>query len=98
MRERAQHDAIDPALEIVRDVAQTLPGIDARSRLINEECVSAEARDSSFKRKTSAQGRLLEEHHNLLARQRSAEVLRTRFDQRGEIEDSGNAGRAEIVD
>ncbi len=37
VRKRAQHDAVDPALQVVRHVAQALASAQARLRLIDEE-------------------------------------------------------------
>src|SRR5581483_4035747 len=98
VRERTQNDAIDPALEVVRDITQALTRINAGGGLIDEERVSAEAGDPGFEGQASAQRGLLKEHHDLLAGEGSTKVLGTRLDQRREIEDGRDAGRAEIVD
>ena len=39
--ERAQHDEIDPAFEIVGDVVERLAGIEPAGRLIDKECAAA---------------------------------------------------------
>src|SRR5438270_1632567 len=85
--EGAQNDAIDPALEVVSDVAQLLAGIDARSRLIDEERMSTHTRDAGFEGQACAQRRLLEKHDNLFARQGAAKIRWTLLHQRREIKD-----------
>jgi hypothetical protein len=55
MREGTQHDDIDPARNVVRDVVQALTRIDAAACLIHEECVAAQARHAGFKGEPSAQ-------------------------------------------
>ncbi len=63
-----QHDGVDPALDIVRDVAQFLARIKAARSLIHEKRVAAHARHPRFKCKPGTQGLLFEKHHHLLAR------------------------------
>jgi hypothetical protein len=84
VRERTQHDAINPALEIMRDVAEALSRVDARRGLIDKECVSTEAGDTGLEGEARAQRWLLEEHHQLLAGERAAKVGRTSLHQAGE--------------
>ncbi len=37
VRERAQHNSVHPALEIVRDVAEVLAGVETAGGLVDEE-------------------------------------------------------------
>src|SRR5437016_6365699 len=90
MRKCSQHDAIDPALEVVRDVAQLLAGVDARGRLIDKHCMSAEAGDARFKGKPRAQRGLLEEHDDLLTGKGAAKIRWARLQKRGEVENAAN--------
>ena len=76
VRERPQHHAIDPALQVVRHIAQALARAQPRLRLVHKERYSAQAVDARLERQPRAQRRLLEEQHNLLADQRAA-VVRT---------------------
>ena len=70
--EGPQHRAVNPALQVVRHVAQALARAQPRLRLVDEERNAAQAVDAGFKRQPRAQRRLLEEQHNLLADQRAA--------------------------
>ena len=49
MSKCAQHQAIDPALEVVSDVAEFLARVDARGCLVDKEGMSAEAGDTGLK-------------------------------------------------
>src|SRR5581483_7512781 len=82
----AEHDYVDPALQVVGDVAQFLPGIKTACGLVDEERDSAQARNSRFKRQARAQGRLFEEHDQLLAGERAAKVGRTRLHVRRKVQ------------
>src|SRR5882762_840982 len=51
LREGAQHDDVYPALEIVRNVAQLLAGVESSLGLIDKHCRASEASHSSFEGK-----------------------------------------------
>ncbi len=91
--EGAQHDDVDPAFKIVRDVVEGFAGIETAGSLIHKECAAAKAIHSSFKRETSAQRGLLKEHHHLFARENSAEIRGAMLEHGGEIEEGKNFGR-----
>ena len=61
--EGAQYYAIDPALEVVSDVAKLFARVDARGGLVDKERVSAHAGDTSLESKPRSQRGLFEEHH-----------------------------------
>src|SRR3977135_400034 len=71
--ESAQHDQVDPALEIVGDVAERLAGVETATGLVDKESGAAQAVHAGFEGQTRAEGGLLEKHHHLLASQRAAE-------------------------
>src|SRR5438270_12396331 len=77
--ERAKDDAIHPALKVVSDVAQLFPRVKTPLRLIDERGPAAHASHACFESQASAQGGVLEEHHNLLARHRCSEMRWSRF-------------------
>ncbi len=68
VRVRPQHNRVDPALHIVRDVAQFLARIKAARSLIHKKRVAAHARHPRFKCKPGTEGLLFEKHHHLLTR------------------------------
>src|SRR5207237_2567919 len=84
--ERAKDDAIHPALKVVSDVAQLFPRVKTPLRLIDERGPAAHASHACFESQARAQGGLLEEHHNLLARQRCPEMYRPLFYYAGILE------------
>src|SRR5438445_8799548 len=79
--ERAKDDAINPALKVVSDVAQLFPRVKPPLRLIDERGPAAHASHACFESQARAQGGLLEEHHDLLARQRRAKMRWSCFHQ-----------------
>ena len=83
MREGAQHDAVHPAFQIVRDVAQFFASVQAAVGLVDENGQTTETRHSGLEGDPRTQRRLLEEHHDLLARQHFAEIHRTALHQPG---------------
>ena len=98
MSERAQHDCTDPALEIVRDVAEILAGIETAVALINEGHRSAEAADSGFKRQAGAQRGFFEEHRDVFPGEGLAEICGTRLHHGGEMEQRLHLDRREVAD
>ena len=50
MRKRAENDHVDPALEIVSNVAELLTGVQTAMSLIHKERHSTQARHASLKR------------------------------------------------
>src|SRR6202021_1793361 len=97
LREGAKHDHVDPALEIVRDVAERFAGVEAALRLIDEHRSAAEACHARFEGEARAQRWLFKEHNHLLAGQGALEDGRARFHQFGEMEDGFDALGAEIA-
>src|ERR1700736_6389843 len=75
--EGAQDDGVYPAFEIMRDVTQFLSRVQSLLRLIHKERGPAQARHPRFERQPGSQGRLLEEHHHLLACKSAAKIRRT---------------------
>ena len=98
MAEGAQHDDVDPALQVVGDVIERLARIEAARRLIKKECAAAKAVHPGFKRKPRAQRWLFEEHHHLLARKNAAKIRRPLFEHGGEIEKGENFGGGKVMD
>src|SRR2546430_4656447 len=63
--ESAQYNRVNPAFEIMRDVAKFFSRIDSFVRLVHKKCRSAQAGHARFKRKTRTQRGLLKEHGHL---------------------------------
>ncbi len=97
MFERAQHDNVDPALEVVRDVVERLARRQPVRRLIDKKRAAAQAVHARFKREARAQRRLFEEHHHLLAREHAAKIRRPRLEHRRQVEELLNLSRREVV-
>ena len=97
LRERPQHDHVDPALQIVRNVAQRLPRIQSALRLVHEHRRSAQARHSRFERQTCPQRWLLEKHHHLFSRQRPLKHRRTRLHQLRQMQHRLHSLRPQIA-
>ncbi len=97
VRVGAQHDGIDPAFHVVRDVAQLFARVETAGSLVHEKGVAAHAGHSRFKGEPGAQRLLFEKHHHLLAGQRRPEIRGTRLQQSCEMENGLNLDRAEIA-
>src|SRR5882757_9262956 len=65
--EGAQHDQVDPALEVVGDVAERFAGIEAAGGLVDKKSGAAKAVHAGFESESGPQRGLLEKHHHLLA-------------------------------
>src|SRR5579884_1569670 len=95
--EGAQDNAIDPALEVMGDIAELFTGIEAVARVVHEKRGAAQARHAGLKCQASAQRGLLEKHGELLAEQRAAEVLGAGLHHVGEVEDGAHVGGRKIA-
>ena len=82
----AQHDAVHPALEVAGDVGERFARAQPPAGLINEERTAAERADADFKRHPGTQRRLLEDEHQLLARESARKLRRARLHQAGQLE------------
>ena len=87
LREHARHDAVHPALEIFRDVADRFALAQVRERVVEKNGRAAEAGDADFESHARAQRGLFENQRDELAGERGAIALRARFDLRGEAEE-----------
>src|SRR6476661_6624148 len=85
MRERAQHDPADPALEIVCDIAERLTRIEPLMTVIHKCNCAANAKAPTFECESLPQRRLLQKHGDLLSRQYGSELIRTRLHAAGEM-------------
>ncbi len=94
---RTQHDQVDPALQVVCHVAQRFASVNSLMCLIDEHRRPAQAHHSCFKRQPRAQRRLLEEHHDLPARERPLKICRTRFHNSGEMQHCIDPGWAQVA-
>src|SRR5258706_15418656 len=63
--EGAQHDQVDPALEVVGDVAERFAGIEAAGGLVDKKSGTAKAVHAGFEGEAGAEGGLFEKHHHL---------------------------------
>jgi hypothetical protein len=97
LRERAQHNGIHPAFEIVRYVTQLLSRIDSTMSLVDKKGSSAQARHSGLERKAGPKRRLLKEHHELFARQRPLKDRWTRLHDFRQVQHRLNPLRAEVA-
>ena len=93
---RAQHNAINPALEIACNIANFLARRDARAALVHEQRRSTKRRHAGFKGHSGAQRRLLKNQHQLLAGERVTKLLRLRLQQRREIKHGRSFARRKI--
>src|ERR1700730_502557 len=87
LRENARDDAVNHALEILRDVGNGLAVAEARGGVIEEHGSAAEAGDTNFESDARAQRRLLENHGQKAASERAAVTIRASLDIRGEMEE-----------
>jgi hypothetical protein len=94
MRERAQHNHVDPALEVVRNVAQRFARIQPALRLIHKHRGSAQAAIPASNVKPRAQRGLLKKHHHLFARQRPLKHRRPRLHQLRQMQHRLNSLRS----
>ncbi len=85
VRKSSQHDGVDPAFEIVRDIAELFASIQTPLRLVHERDRAAQACHSGFKRKPGAERWLFEEHHYMFSGKRFAEICGTRLHHAGEM-------------
>ena len=69
LRERADDDGVDPALEIARDVGDRLAPAERDVRLQRDH-VAAELADRDLERRARAQRRLVEQHRDVAAVER----------------------------
>src|SRR5204863_9650093 len=76
VRKGAENDGIDPPLEIVRHIAQRFTRAEALARLVYEDRGAAERSHAGLEGDARAQRGLLEEEHELLARECAGEILR----------------------
>jgi hypothetical protein len=83
---------------VVSDIAQALASAQTRLRLIDEERRAAEAVDASFERQARAQRGLLEEQHDLLARQNAAEIRGASLHGRRQFQRAGELVSREVLD
>ncbi len=97
LRKCAQHDQVHPALQVVRHIAQLFPGIEPFVSLIDEHRRSAQAYHPGLERQPGSQGRFLEEHDDLSARERPPKICRTRLHHSSEMQNRIDAGGAEIA-
>src|SRR5205809_1337677 len=94
---RAKDDAIHPALEVVSDVAKLFSRVETSLRLIDKRSPAAHACHSCFESQARAKGGLLEEHHDLLTRQRCAEMRWACFHQAGKMKNIFDILRPQIA-
>ena len=94
----AKDDPVHPALEIVGDVTELFPPVEAPVSLIDKRSPAAHAGHPRFKREPGAEGLLLEKHYHLLAGQCGPKIGGTRFQQSGQMENGLNLNRAEVTD
>src|ERR1035441_2562373 len=92
MAEGAEHDEVDPAFEVVRDVVERLAGIEAAGCLVDEESAATEAVHAGFEGEAGAQRGLLEEHDHLLAGENAAEVRWPLLEHGGEVKERVKLG------
>src|SRR5579859_2472995 len=97
LREGPEDDDVDPALEVVSNVAQLLASIEATLRLIHEHRGAAEAGHSSLKRESRSERWLFKKHHHLLARHGTLKNGRARLHQFGQMENRLDTLRSEIA-
>src|SRR5882762_65321 len=95
--EGAQHDQIDPALEVVVDVAERFAGVEAAGGLVDKKSGTAQAVHAGFESEAGAEGGLFEKHHHLLAGKSTAEVGGTLLKHRGQVEEGVNLVRSKVV-
>src|SRR5712691_11756835 len=86
--ESAQYNRVNPAFEIMRDVAKFFSRIDSFVRLVHKKCRSAQAGHARFKRKTRTQRGLLKEHGHLLTGQGTTKFGRQGFYQSSQVQNS----------
>ena len=95
MGERAEHDDVDPALEVVGDVAQFFAGVEAAVRLINETTPSRpdSPMPASKVRRVRSDG-FSKNIDDLFSGERLAEICGTRLHHAGEMEKRFDLNRA----
>ena len=74
MAESAQHDDVDPTLQVVGDIIERFARRQAAGSLVDKESAPAQAIHAGLKGKAGAQRRLLKKHDHLLAGKNAAEV------------------------
>ncbi len=94
----AQHDDLDPALDVARDVGQGFALAEGRLGLVDEERGAAEGVHRRLEGEARAQGGLLEEHDHLLRVERPAIRGGVGLDVVGEREHAGQLGGGEVGD
>ena len=94
----AQHDDIDPALDVAGDVGDGLALAQGRVGLIDEDGVAAHGVDAGLKAEARAQAGLLKHEHHLLGVEGVAILARIALDVVAELEDGADFGAGEIGD
>ena len=97
MGKSAKDDPVHPALEIVGDVTELFPPVEAPVSLIDKRSPAAHAGHPCFERQARAQRWLLKEHHDLLACEGCAETGWTGFHQPGKMKNIFYVLRAQIA-
>ena len=103
LRERADDDRVDPALEVARDVGDRLALPERHVRLQRDD-VAAELAHGDLERRARAQRRLLEQHRDVTAVERVARSAPARPSERSafscarELEAALEIGGVEVED
>ncbi len=97
MLKGTQHDAVDPALQVVGDVGDLLARVNAAG-VLHEHGGAAQLADADLEGHAGAQRRLLEHEHELLAGQGAAEPCGSRLDPARHVEDLVDLGGRQVGD
>src|SRR5258708_35850751 len=95
--EGTKDDDVDPAFEIVSDVAEFFARVEAALRLVEEEGDAAHAGHSRFKSEARAQRLLFKKHDQLLPAERVAEIRGSGLHEASEMEQTLSVFGAEIA-
>jgi len=92
VRVGAQHDDIDPALHVARDIRDGLALAEGRVGLIDKDCIAAHGVDAGLEGEARAQTDFLKHEHHLLGVKGVAILARIALDIVAELEDGADFG------
>ena len=92
VRVGAQHDHIDPALDVARHVGNGFALAQGRTGLIDEDRVAAHGVDAGLEAEARAQAGLLEHQHHLFGVERAAILARIALDIVAQLENGAHFG------
>ena len=98
VRVGAQHDDVDPALDIARHVGDGLALAERRVGLVDKDRVAAHGVDAGLEAQARAQAGLLEHQDHLLGVERVAILARVALDVVAELENGAHFAAGKIGD